>query len=207
MKLIKRDDKVFLLLQEISKQLCNASELLLDLFQSYTDVESKIALIASIESQCDFMIHEIDKILSSKKLITVDKEKAHVLAHALDEVVDKIEATAQRVIMFNVKEVRYEAGQMSRLIVKATYKMKDVVDDIKDLKANTQVLGRIIEINKYESEGDQAFREAITNLFNTDEDAKDVIVWKEIFEYVEEVLDLLEDAADIVETFILKENG
>jgi uncharacterized protein Yka (UPF0111/DUF47 family) len=63
---------------------------------------------------------------------------------------------------------------------------------------------KIIEVNRIENMGDDAFRKAMTNLFKTEKDAVEVVKWKEIFELLENTLDACEDVANIVEGVVMK---
>ena len=62
----------------------------------------------------------------------------------------------------------------------------------------------IIEINRLENIGDAIYRRAINKLFKEDNDAIDIIKWKDIFETLEDTLDACEHLADTVEGVVIK---
>src|SRR5207237_323516 len=63
---------------------------------------------------------------------------------------------------------------------------------------------RIRDIKELEDEGDRLNREAVSELFRTSDDAISIIRWKDIHEQLEEAVDACENAADILETIVVK---
>jgi len=61
-----------------------------------------------------------------------------------------------------------------------------------------------VEINTLENEGDAVLRATIANLFEREKDIFELIKWKEIFERLEEAIDVCEDVSNIVEGIVLK---
>lgn len=61
-----------------------------------------------------------------------------------------------------------------------------------------------VEINTLENAGDVVLRTIITELFIKENDAIELIKWKEIFERIEEAIDVCEDVSNIVEGIVLK---
>ena len=61
----------------------------------------------------------------------------------------------------------------------------------------------IIEINNIEEVGDKTYQKAMRNLFEFETDAKTIIVWKLLYDQLENALDKCEDVADIVHKIII----
>ena len=66
------------------------------------------------------------------------------------------------------------------------------------------ILDGCVEINTLENAGDVVLRTIIANLFENEKDAIELIKWKEIFERLEEGIDVCEDVSNIVEGIVLK---
>jgi uncharacterized protein Yka (UPF0111/DUF47 family) len=66
------------------------------------------------------------------------------------------------------------------------------------------VLGRCVEIKRLENEADVASREAIARLFEGERDPIKLIKTKELLEVLETATDKAEDAANVLETVVLK---
>lgn len=71
---------------------------------------------------------------------------------------------------------------------------------------NTKLIKeKIIEVNRIEDEGDIVYRNAIKKLFSENRDKPiEVIIWKEIFGFLEDTLDACEDVANVIEGVVTK---
>jgi uncharacterized protein Yka (UPF0111/DUF47 family) len=72
------------------------------------------------------------------------------------------------------------------------------------MKKSKTLEDKIIEVNNVEDEADTVFRDAMANLFLTEQDAVEVVKWKEIIELFENTIDACEDVANIVEGVVMK---
>jgi uncharacterized protein Yka (UPF0111/DUF47 family) len=66
------------------------------------------------------------------------------------------------------------------------------------------VLDHCVEINRLENEADQVARESIAKLFEREKDPIQLIKIKELYEVLETATDKAEDAANVLETIVLK---
>jgi uncharacterized protein Yka (UPF0111/DUF47 family) len=63
---------------------------------------------------------------------------------------------------------------------------------------------QLIELRRLEDEGDRLVRDAVGELFRSVQDPIAVIRWKDIHERLEEAVDALEHAADVLEAILVK---
>jgi uncharacterized protein Yka (UPF0111/DUF47 family) len=63
-----------------------------------------------------------------------------------------------------------------------------------------------VEVNTLENDGDVVLRITIAELFEKEKDVFELIKWKEIYERLEEAIDVCEDVSNIAEGIVLK-NG
>ena len=61
-----------------------------------------------------------------------------------------------------------------------------------------------VEVNALENEADRVYREAVSRLFDEEKDPIQLIKWKELYEILEKVTDRCEDAANILESVVVK---
>lgn len=183
---------------------CKAANLLDDLTNNYVNVNEKIASIEETEHACDNSVHKILNELNKSFITPIDREDIFTIAKELDNITDDIESAAHRFSMFNVKEVKPEAIALTKLIVRATQELKNVMIEVKNMKKSKSLQTKIIEVNNVEDEADTIFRDAMANLFTSEQDAVEVIKWKAIFELLENTIDACEDVANIVEGVVMK---
>lgn len=199
-----KEEKFFDYFIETCEIICKAAAQLDDLTNNYVDVNEKVSKIEDTEHACDSIVHKILHELNKAFITPIDREDIFTIAKELDNITDDIEAASQRFIMYNVKQVRPDAITMSKLIVKATDELKNVMIEMKNMKRSKTLQNKIIEVNNVEDEADTVFRDAMTSLFLTEQDAVEVIKWKEIIELFENTVDACEDVANIVEGVVMK---
>jgi uncharacterized protein Yka (UPF0111/DUF47 family) len=130
-----------------------------------------------------------------------DREDIHRLASSLDDVLDFMNAAAERVAMYKITNPPPAAAQLSRLIL---LQCEELGHAVGHLQKNGDVLARCVEIKRYENEADDASREAIGKLFDREKDPINLIKIKELLEVLENATDKAEDAANVLETVVVK---
>ncbi|AEY66691.1 MULTISPECIES: DUF47 family protein [Eubacteriales] len=203
-RITPKEEKFFDYFIETCEIICKAASLLEDLTTNYVNVNEKISTIEGTEHACDSNVHKILNELNQSFITPIDREDIFTIAKELDNITDDIETAAHRFSMYNVKSVKPEAVTMTKLIVRATSELKNVMIEMKNMKKSKQLQNKIIEVNNVEDEADTIFRDAMANLFITEHDAVEVIKWKEIFELLENTIDACEDVANIVEGVVMK---
>jgi uncharacterized protein len=183
---------------------CIAAKMLEELMENYTDVNKKINAIEEIEHKCDGHVHKMLEHLNRSFITPIDREDIYLIAKELDNITDAIESTAHRFRMFNVKGIKNDAKRLAKLITQCTEELVDVMSELKKMKTSKTLSEKIIKVNSIENECDDIFRSAMQSLFVTENDALEVIKWKEIYEYLENTLDACEDVANIVEGVAMK---
>ena len=199
-----KDEIFFDLFVDTAEAICKTARMLEDLMTNYCNINHKIKAIEDMEHECDQYVHRILEQLNKSFITPIDREDIHLIAKELDNITDAIESTAHRFYMLNVKNIREESKILANLIVLCTAELREVMVDLKNMKKSTMLRKRIIEVNRLENEGDEIFRNAITQLFASENDPLEVIKWKEIYEYLENTLDACEDVANIAEGVIMK---
>jgi uncharacterized protein len=181
-----------------------AAQLLDELINDYTDIQTKVEKISCQEHECDKFVHEIMHKLNTSFVTPLDREDIERIGHVMDNVVDGIEAAAQCFTMYNVTTIKEEAKEMSKLIVRCTAELQMLMVELKRMKKSKTLQKLIIEINSIENEGDDIYRNALYALFQKEAEAKEIIKWKDMFELLENTIDACEDVANIVEGVVMK---
>jgi len=204
LRLIPRDEKFFELFRQQAANVVEAAKLMRDLLEDYTDVDQKRLKIEKAESAGDEIAHHIMEKLNTTFITPMDREDIHALASALDDILDFIYATAQRLHLYGVKSIRNDAVALANVVLRAAEETAALTDEMEDLRNVKNLKSRWIEVNRLENEGDKISRQAIASLFEHEKDPIEVIKWKEVYEHLETAIDKCEDAANIVESVALK---
>jgi len=203
-RLIPREEKFFDLFRAQAANVVEGAKLLKDLLEDYRDVDQKRMKVEKTESTGDEIAHRIIEKLNTTFITPMDREDIHALTSALDDILDFINAAAQRLHLYRVESITEDAVALANIILRAAEETAELTDKMEDLRNLKGLKERWIEVNRLENEGDKISRNAIAGLFDKGNDPIEVIKWKEIYEHLETAIDKCEDAANIVEAVVLK---
>ncbi|HVH92743.1 MAG TPA: DUF47 family protein [Candidatus Acidoferrum sp.] len=192
--------------EKATANLLDASQQLLDLFDHHDDVENRVARLTELEHRGDFIVHEVMHLLIHTLIVPLDSEDIERLISALDDALDGIEATAVRMLIFQIETPTEQARQLARLIRSGAHELHLAMPNLREKKNFRQVNAHIVEINTLENNGDRVLREALVEIVKHKDDIFNLIRWKEIYEMLEETTDRMEDVADVLQRVIIK-NG
>ncbi len=200
--LIPREVRFFDLFERQSQHIINAAQLLHDLVHNFSDARAKAHAIKEVEHQGDQITHEIVKKLNTTFITPLDREDIHDLATRLDDVLDYIEAAAERLVVYRIKEPTSASRAMAEVIVQQTHAMDRAIKCLRTMDPGFH--DQAVEVNRLENSADNLLRDSLAALFDEQADPIEVIKWKEIYETMEIVTDRCEDVANVIEGIILK---
>ncbi len=200
----KKEDEFFQLLIEFSGKIVKAGELFTDLVNDYTNVEEKVAAMKIMETECDMQAHKIMAALRASFVTPFDREDIYEITNEMDAIVDSLEEVANRFVVFDVKELKPAAIQMTINIMQAIRELEVLFKHLSEVKKNNVVKEQIIEVNRIENEGDLLYRKSLAELFRNEKDPIELIKWKHLYEQLEHSLDSCEHVANIIEGVVTK---
>lgn len=159
--------------------------------------------IKLLEDKGDELTHKIIHALNKTFITPLEREDILGMALELDNVVDGIEASSDRMSLFKIREADDYTKLFVRLICSGADEIIVAIDFLAQKKLN-DMYRHIYRLNQLENEGDQLYREALVNLFENYSDAILVLKKKEIYDMLEQVLDSCEDLANILEALIMR---
>ncbi len=202
-RIVPRDTSFFTKFSEIADNLISAARALVDLFDHYQDTAAKTAEIKRIEHIGDDLTHAILRKLNQTFITPFDREDIYRLTSSLDDVLDLINASADRIVMYKITDPPPAAAALSKIILA---QCEELGRAVAHLQKNGDVLSRCIEVKRFENAADVASREAISLLFEREKDPINLIKIKELLEVLETATDRAEDVANVLETVVLKSN-
>ena len=200
--LIPREVRFFDLFDRQSEHIIKAAGVLRELVHNFGDARAKAHAIKEIEHQGDLITHEIVKRLNTTFITPIDREDVHALATRLDDVLDYIEAAAERLVVYRIKEPTSACRAMAEVIVQQTHSMDRAIKCLRTMDPSFHE--HAVEVNRLENTADALLRDSLAALFEEQGDPIEVIKWKEIYETMEIVTDRCEDVANVIEGIILK---
>ena len=185
---------------------CKAAQLLDRSMREFDPAQIKETLdeMHNIEHAADDKKHELLNVLAKAFITPIEREDIILLSQNIDEVTDKIEDVLLRVYCNNVQKIRPEALELSRLVIRCCEEAKIMAQEFADFKRSKKIQEHIIQINTLEEEADQLFIDSMRDLHTTCTDPIQIIVWRELYIYLEKCVDACEHVADIVESVVMK---
>lgn len=204
MRFIPREEKFFDLFEELAAKIDEGAKFFLEMAGNYEYSGANIARLKQIEHEADIITHTTYEKMHKTFLTPLDREDIYDLVNKMDSVIDMIEAAAMRMNLYKVQKPSSSVIELAEILVKAVTKIKIIVHAMRDMKNARLILDACVEINTLENDGDVVLRTTIAQLFDSEKDVFELIKWKEIFERLEEAIDICEDVSNIAEGIVLK---
>lgn len=203
MKVFSKSQDFLELFDKVGANITQAATVLVAIMEHFTNLDNWAKEVHELEEDGDMLTHDIIKKLNKTFVTPFDREDIHALASKLDDILDFIWGTAERLAVFKMKEAREEAVIMSKEILTTVELVHKAIKTLK-VKDYARMQEYCVEINKLENKMDRIFRDALGHLFDEMKDPILVIKWKEIYEHLENASDKCEDVADILESIAIK---
>jgi predicted phosphate transport protein (TIGR00153 family) len=160
--------------------------------------------IDKLENKGDEITHRIYLELGKTFAIPFDREDIHSLASAIDDVADNIQGASNRMNLYRIDDFNEHIKKLSELILQATVDLEKAIKELRDLKNVRHIADSCIRINSVENRADYIFDRAVADLFLYETDAIRLIKYKEILSSLETATDMCEDAANVMESILVK---
>lgn len=192
--------------EEVSDVICEAADYLYNALHKFdaNELQTKIDAMHDIEHRADGIKHQMTRHLAHEFITPIEREDIVSLAQCLDTVVDYIEDVLLRIYMYDVREIRGEVLEFSNVLIDCSKELDEVVKEFKNFKNSTTIMGSIVAVNDYESEGDKILVEGVRTLSVSGASDRELYIWTDIYERMEVCLDACENVADIIEGVIMK---
>jgi uncharacterized protein Yka (UPF0111/DUF47 family) len=207
MKIFMPKDRIFYtLFEEVADGVAKMGKLMKEVVAE-PDADKRAALGSQIEDQehvNDDLTHKVFTELGRNFITPFDREDIHYLASALDDICDYIYATAKKINFYKINPNDTGIQKMADLIEQGTEQIRLAVRELRNMKDMRKITDALVKVNSIENQADDIFDMSIDRLFNTEPDAKEVIKKREIYQVMEIVTDKCEDAANVIESIIIK---
>ncbi len=201
--IIPQDKHFFNMLENESKNVLDGSNAFLDMLKDYDDVKRKQQKIKDIEHQGDDFVHEIFEELNKTFITPIDHEDISALASAFDDVLDYIDGTATRLVLYEIKKPEENMIRLAEVLLKQTTELNTALCGLRNIKNPKEIEKRCIEINRLENVADDIYKTSVAELFKR-KDAIEIMKLKEVYERIEFATDKCEDAANVISDIVVK---
>ena len=204
-RLMPREEGFFDFFEQHADVLMRGTAAFAKLFEPGADIAGTCTRVRELEHEADSITHRCVEALHKTFITPIDRDDIHRLITKLDDVMDFIEAAAERISLYEITEMNPDAKDLADVLVRAAKDVQIACKGLRNLKDARSILTKCIEINRLENEADEILRRGVARLFKDHKDDPiHVIKWKEILDNLEIATDRCEDVANTIEGVVLE---
>jgi uncharacterized protein len=188
---------------DVLVEACVEFDRLIRSLEKMTDAERRksAAKIKALESAGDVkerrLIEELDDIF----ILPLDREDIHAIVQNIDNAIDLVHATAQRLITHGINRKDKHLITFSGILLEAARDLQKLVYSIEKRSRSTELIAKI---HKLENQSDALFNESIIELFKKS-DPMEVLKYKDIYEMLEDLVDSIDSIAKLIRGVLVKQ--
>ena len=194
--------------EDLSELAVDEADLLIKAIEEFSTADAlkeTMEKAHAIEHKGDDINHDIFRNVATDFITPIDREDIYALANGLDDGVDNLQGTLQRIVMYRTGKAMSGAVTLTKLLIESTEEIIRAFSLLKNIRKNqAQILEATHKIGRLESEGDRVYRHEVAYLFDKEKDPIELIKWKDILENLENTLDHCEKIADMLRGVVMK---
>jgi predicted phosphate transport protein (TIGR00153 family) len=203
-RLLPQEGRFFELFNAHGEQVVRAARALSALMKNFAERDKYAQEIDEAEHAADRITADTVRMLHKTFITPLDRDHIHGLINAMDDVCDLIQDTAESLTLYDVRRITPETERLADIAVVCCERVKEVVALVGQPKSGDVVLKTAEEIDRLESDADRVMRAAMSRLFREEQDVREIIKMKAIYELLEEVTDRCMDVANLAEGIVLE---
>ena len=171
------------------------------------DIAKRDVLLKALEGyehRNDEITHKIFVELGLNFITPFDREDIHYLATSLDDIADYTWGASKRIVNYQIKDEYNTLPAFAEIIVKSIGAINTSVYGLRNMKDLKSITDACILINSLENAADDLLDSTMIKLFSSPISAVELIKQKDIYQMLETVTDKCEDAANVIESIIIK---
>lgn len=204
---VPKDHSFFPLFESDAKNLVKATELLKELMASteYEEFERINIEIKNVEHIGDEITIKTYDQLNKSFITPFDREDIHELTAHIDDVVDSINGISRRICLYKPKKLMPIYREMAQLIYEAAKEIETAIHCLKDPVANKEKITlACTKVNIIEHRADELYFVGASELFDREEDPKELLKNNKILEILERCVNETEDVTDTLKAILIK---
>jgi uncharacterized protein len=197
----------FVLFEQNAHTLVEAGQVLVQALEHPTTLGEQATRMKALEHAADAVTHQVMAELHRTFLAPIDRGDIGDLAHALDDVVDFMEAALTRALLFKLHAPSGLAQELARVALQQAERINRAMPHLRYPDQRAGIQDDLIEINRLENAADRLLEEALATLYEQPPDLPGLIErlkWREVYELLETATDRAEDVADVLEGIVSK---
>jgi len=204
---VPKDHSFFPLFEADAQNLVRAAELLNQMMAS-SDPEQHEKLykeIRDVEHIGDEITNKTYEQLNKSFITPFDREDIHELTAHIDDVVDSINGIARRICLYKPKKLMPTYVELADMVLDGAKEIEKAIHCLKDPVANKEkIMMACAKVKEIEHSADEVYFAGVSNLFEKEEDPKELLKNNKILEILERCVDEEEDVTDTLKAILIK---
>src|SRR6185295_10376682 len=185
-RLLPKEGRFFDLFNAHAEQVVRAAQELKAVMDDFENREEHVRLVDEAEHAADRITAETIRLLHKTFITPLDRDHIHQLVNAMDDICDLIQDTTETITIYDIRSITPETQRLADISVRCCERVKDVVEAIgKEGGRFEAILKTCEEIDRLESDADRVMRAAVSRLFREEQDVREIIKMKAIYELLE----------------------
>lgn len=172
--------------------------------QDLSQRDIKLKSLEELEHKNDETTHRIFIELGSNFITPLDREDIHYLTTSLDDIADYLWGAAKRIVNYQIVDEYNTLPAFAEIISKSIAAINTGVYALRDMKDLRGITAACVLVNSLENDADDLLDSTMMKLFSSKISAVELIKQKDIYQMLETVTDKCEDAANVIESIIIK---
>jgi predicted phosphate transport protein (TIGR00153 family) len=204
---VPKDHSFFPLFESDVHNLVKATELLRELMSTTEpdDHERLFKEIRDVEHIGDEITNKTYEQLNKSFITPFDREDIHELTAHIDDVVDSINGIARRICLYKPKKMMPIYKEMAEMIYDGAKEIEAAIHCLKDPVDNKKkIMQACDKVKEIEHNADELYFVGVSDLFEKEEDPKELLKNNKILEILERCVDEEEDVTDTLKAILIK---
>lgn len=185
----------------LARAALDGAMLLTESLRSGDGVAISMERLREIEHCGDDITREIITALNRTLITPFDRDDIHKLASSLDDVLDGVWTAGYSLVLYNIPVPLPVAAELGGVVVRQCEELSKAIALLRKMDG---VLACCAEIGRLEHTADTIVGRALGGLLSGKDDPIAVIKLKDLYETLEDASDAAEDAANVLEAIMLK---
>jgi len=207
--LMPRERQFFTLFNNHAALVVEGAKALVEMLAGYADSgrrDAFVTKIQSIEQAADEVTHQTVALMHNTFVTPFDRDQINKLIQRMDDILDLIQDTAESLTLYDVHVLTPEVSHLADLVHICCVRVQEAVTQLSSMDNGPAILKICQKIEVLETDADRVMQAAISRLFREEQDVRQLIKLKAIYELLELTTDKCQDVALVIEGVVL-ENG
>ncbi len=203
-RLLPRETKFFDLFDDVGAIVTRAAGRFVAMVTEWNRLSERSYELRQEEHACDEVVERIIKALDRTFITPFDREDIHTLATLLDDVMDNMEETAHRLVVFRIEQPPPSMVVLARITQDCCTHLEGALRLCRNMKQVEEIQNHLREIGRLENEADKVYRDSDSALFANPPEILLLIKLRELYAWLEETVDACKDVAQVISEIVIK---